>query len=85
MGVFLYIFSLYIALIGKECGEFRISGDEDYRKCVTLYKGIWITGYTGIFNITSGAELKNFIYDVGLGEKSSGGMGFIEEVSDSFC
>ena len=50
-------------------------------KIVTKYKGFLITGWKGEFEIRGDAEVLDFLYQVGIGEKNSMGFGMfvIEE------
>lgn len=47
-------------------------------KVVTRYKGIYITGWKGIYEISGLPEHLNFLYDVGLGAKNAQGFGMFE-------
>lgn len=46
---------------------------------LVLYKDFVIEGYSGIFRLKGNAELKQFAYDVGLGERNSQGFGMFEK------
>lgn len=48
------------------------------KKIVTQFKGTWITAYHGIFELCGDAEYLQFLYDVGLGVKTSQGFGMFE-------
>lgn len=48
------------------------------KKVVTKYKDIWITAYHGIFQLYGEPECLQFMYDVGLGAKTSQGFGMFE-------
>lgn len=48
------------------------------RKVVTNYKGTWITAYHGVFQLYGKPEYLQFLYDVGLGVKTSQGFGMFE-------
>jgi len=50
------------------------------KKIVTKYKGIWITAYHGIFQLYGEPEHLQFMYDVGLGAKTSQGFGMFEVI-----
>ncbi len=50
------------------------------KKVVTNYKGTWITAYHGIFELCGNAEYLQFLYDVGLGVKTSQGFGMFEVI-----
>ena len=62
------------------CGELPGSSVDillqgSYSKCVTQYKGIWITAYDGEFQLCGEPVHLQFLYDVGLGVKTSQGFG----------
>ncbi|WP_340084434.1 CRISPR-associated endoribonuclease Cas6 [Siminovitchia sp. FSL H7-0308] len=46
-------------------------------KVVTKYKNIWITGWTGIYEIKAKPEYLSFLLNAGLGSRNSSGFGFI--------
>lgn len=48
------------------------------RKVVTDYKDTWITAYHGVFQLYGKPEYLQFLYDVGLGIKTSQGFGMFE-------
>ncbi len=48
------------------------------KKIVTKYKGTWITAYHGIFQLYGEPEHLQFMYDVGIGAKTSQGFGMFE-------
>lgn len=50
------------------------------KKVVTNYKDTWITAYHGIFELCGDAEYLQFLYDVGLGVKTSQGFGMFEVI-----
>lgn len=50
------------------------------KKVVTNYKGTWITAYHGIFQLYGEPEYLQFMYDVGLGAKTSQGFGMFEVI-----
>lgn len=50
------------------------------RKVVTSYKNTWINAYHGIFDLSGRPEHLQFLYDVGLGTKTSLGFGMFEVV-----
>lgn len=47
-------------------------------KCVTRFKGIYMTGYKGVYLLSGKTEYLNFLYDVGLGTANSQGFGMFE-------
>lgn len=50
------------------------------KKVVTKYKGIWITAYHGIFQLYGDPVHLQFMYDVGLGTKTSQGFGMFDVI-----
>lgn len=50
------------------------------KKVVTKYKDTWITAYHGTFEICGSTECLQFLYDVGLGVKTSQGFGMFEVI-----
>lgn len=50
------------------------------KKVVTKYNDTWITAYHGVFELCGDAEYLQFLYDVGLGVKTSLGFGMFEIV-----
>lgn len=48
------------------------------RKVVTKFKNIWVTAYHGKFHLTGEPETLNFLYQTGLGAKSSQGFGMFD-------
>lgn len=50
------------------------------KKVVTNYKGTWITAYHGIFQLYGEPEHLQFLYDVGLGAKTSQGFGMFDVI-----
>ena len=50
------------------------------KKVVTKYKNTWITAYHGTFEICGSTECLQFLYDVGLGVKTSQGFGMFEVI-----
>ena len=50
------------------------------KKVVTKYKDTWITAYHGTFEICGSIEHLQFLYDVGIGVKTSQGFGMFEVI-----
>lgn len=50
------------------------------RKVVTQYKNTWLTAYHGIFQLYGAPEYLQFLYNVGLGVKTSQGFGMFEVI-----
>lgn len=48
------------------------------KKVVTNYKGTWINAYHGVFQLCGEPAHLQFMYDVGLGAKTSQGFGMFE-------
>lgn len=50
------------------------------KKVVTKYKDTWITAYHGVFQLYGATEHLQFLYDVGLGTKTSQGFGMFDVI-----
>ncbi len=50
-------------------------------KMVTRYKGIYLSGWKGIYELYGDTEHLNFLYNAGLGSKNSQGFGLFEVIS----
>lgn len=48
------------------------------KKVVTRYKDFWITAYHGKFQLCGESHYLQFLYDVGIGAKTSQGFGMFE-------
>lgn len=70
------------AISGKESDTVRIRPCGEFKKIVTKYKNYYITGYTGRFNVNTTIRMAEFIYNTGLGEKNSQGLGFVKVLGD---
>lgn len=66
------------SISGKEADTVHVSPCGELKKIVTKYKGFYITGYTGRFNLNTTIRMAEFIYNTGLGEKNSQGLGFVK-------
>lgn len=55
-----------------------IPADGVFRKLVTLFKGTYVNAWYGSFILEGNPEVINFLYNVGLGNKSSQGFGMFE-------
>ncbi len=54
------------------------TGLNDRTRVVTIYKGTYITAWRGRFRLQGTPELLQFLYDTGLGSRSSQGFGMFE-------
>lgn len=70
------------AISEKEADTVHISPCGEFKKIVTKYKNYYITGYTGRFNVNTTIRMAEFIYNTGLGEKNSQGLGFVKVLGD---
>ena len=61
---------------GAVCLEPIAVAPED--KCVTKYKGWYVTGYRGKYRLTAPSDVINFAYYTGLGVKNSAGFGLFQ-------
>lgn len=50
-------------------------------KVVTKYKNIWITGWTGIYEMKAKPEYLSFLLNTGIGSRNSSGFGFIVPIN----
>lgn len=75
--------SKYRAFYGEDCaGELHVTPIGRHRKVVTRYKQIWITAYYGKFRLQGTPQALTFLYDTGLGAKSSQGFGMFDIIDD---
>ena len=65
-------------ITGDKADEMRIRPAGEFKKTVAKYKGSYINGYTGAFEIDTSIKMLEFLYNTGLGEKNSQGFGFIK-------
>lgn len=49
-----------------------------YKKIVTQYKNFWITAYHGQFVLEGDADVLDFLYQTGLGQKNAQGFGMLD-------
>ena len=68
----------YCSIMGEKAEKLLIEPIGNHRKIVTKYKGIWLNGYIGKYKISGNNKYLEFIYNAGLGKRSSQGFGFIE-------
>lgn len=50
-------------------------------KMVTKYKGIYLSGWKGVYELYGDTEYLNFLYNTGLGSKNSQGFGLFDVLS----
>ncbi len=61
--------------------EFKLSiysADEKYRKLVTVFKNTYVNAWYGTFVLEGNPEAIDFLYNVGLGNKTSQGFGMFD-------
>ncbi len=68
----------YEAITDKKADEIKLVPQNPFKKSVTSYKGLYLTGYTGRFELNTSLKMAEFIYNTGLGEKNAQGFGFVE-------
>ena len=51
-------------------------------KCVTKFKGIYLSGYRCLYLLTGEIKYLRFLYDVGLGSSNSQGFGLFEAIKE---
>ena len=72
----------YTAITGKQAGNITLMPRGTFKKTVTRYKNLYLTGYTGTLELNTSIKTAEFIYNVGLGEKNSQGFGFVQIKGD---
>lgn len=70
------------ALFDKPADDVEIKAVLPMKKVVTNFKGTWINGYKGRFILRGASRALEFIYNAGLGAKSSQGFGLLDAVGD---
>ena len=60
----------YETITGNKPDSIKIATLGEFRKTVTKYQGFFITGYTGEFELNTSLRMAEFIYNIGLGEKT---------------
>ena len=69
----------WCALYDEKDFSFNIySADGNYRKLVTLFKGTYVNAWYGDFILEGNPQVINFLYNVGLGNRTSQGFGMFE-------
>ncbi len=74
----------YEVFYGRKCEEnivIKCRKLMEKDKCVTRYKGTWITCWYGEYHITAPPEILKFIYHTGIGGKNSMGFGTFFELN----
>lgn len=70
----------YYGLLTAPEIAFRPVCAEECRKCVTKFKGIYITGYYGTYEIESTPDVVNLAYYAGIGSKNTQGFGTVRSI-----
>ena len=81
-GLLLNFQNKYQTVLQKTPPEICITPTGTHKKLVTRYKGIWITAFSGTYEICAPHEALEFIYNVGLGEKNPQGFGLLKLISE---
>ena len=68
----------HMAITGKQADRISLQPRGSFKKTVTRYKNIYLTGYTGTFELRTSVKMAEFIYNTGLGEKNAQGFGFVQ-------
>ena len=68
----------YEAVTGEPAPELRLRPVSAFKKSVTKYKGIWVTGWRGELEVNAPPAALEFLYNTGLGEKNAQGFGFLK-------
>lgn len=67
----------YEAIMGEPAPRLALRPAGEFRRIVTKYKGFYICGYTGAFELDTSLRMAEFLYNSGLGEKNAQGFGFL--------
>ena len=69
----------WCTLYGEDDFDMSISPmDTNFRKLVTLFKGTYINAWYGTFVLEGNPKVIDFLYNVGLGNKTSQGFGMFD-------
>ena len=68
----------YTAITGETAGKIELHPHGTFKKIVTRYKNLYMTGYTGTMQLLAPIKMSEFIYNTGLGEKNAQGFGFVQ-------
>lgn len=68
----------YQAIMGTAPPPVTITPIGEHKKIVTTYKKIWVTAYKGRYLLEGNHKALEFIYNTGLGAKSSQGFGMVD-------
>lgn len=60
--------------------SFHVPEGESYRKTVTSYKGVYITGWSGEFLMEGESAMLDFLFQTGLGAKNAQGFGMFRTI-----
>jgi len=72
-------FRKWCTLFNEDDFDLKISpADGKFSKLVTLFKGTYVNAWNGRFVLEGKSEVLSFLYNVGLGNKSSQGFGMFE-------
>ena len=72
----------YTAITGEQAGNISLVPRGSFKKTVTRYKNLYLTGYTGTMELRTSIKTAEFIYNTGLGEKNAQGFGFVQIKGD---
>lgn len=64
------------AVTGDPAPRLALRPSGEFKRTVTTYKGIYVCGYTGVFELDTTLRMAEFLYNSGLGEKNAQGFGF---------
>ena len=67
----------YEAIVGEPAPRLALRPAGELKRNVTKYKGFYICGYTGTFELDACLRMAEFLYNAGLGEKNAQGFGFL--------
>ena len=68
----------YMAITEEQSCNITLLPRGTFKKTVTRYKNLYMTGYTGMMELRTSIKMAEIIYNSGLGEKNAQGFGFIQ-------
>ena len=72
----------FTAITGEPACNIELQPRSSFKKTVTRYKNLYMTGYTGTMQLSAPIKMAEFIYNAGLGEKNAQGFGFVRIQED---
>ncbi len=75
---FIRKYKAYYGCFPDDVPSLRVLNVGKRDKCVTRFKGTYLTGYKGIYMLSGEPEHLGFLYDTGIGSANSQGFGMFE-------